>query len=244
MLDLQLDRILFLDIETVPQVSHYEELSDELARLWDEKTQVLQAKNPERYPPDWTPQEAFLNGAGIYAEFGKVICVSIGFIHFQNGEMAFRTKSFSGNDEKILLSEFSSMLVKNFSTYHLCGHNIKEFDIPYLCRRMLLNGLPLPPMLRIAGKKPWEVQFIDTLEFWKFGDFKNYTSLKLLTTIFGIPTSKDDIDGSQVAKVYYQEKNLSRIVTYCEKDVVATAQLLLRMLGKEIIPIERISTGN
>jgi DNA polymerase elongation subunit (family B) len=244
MLDLQLDRILFLDIETVPQVAEYTEFSPELAHLWDEKAQALKSKNPDRYPPDWTSQDAFENGAGIYAEFGKVICISIGFIHYQNGEMAFRTKSFAGDDEKILLSEFSAMLMKNFAAFQLCGHNIKEFDIPYLCRRMLVNGLTLPPMLRIAGKKPWEVQFIDTLELWKFGDYKNYTSLKLLTAIFGIPTPKDDIDGSQVAKVYYQEKNLPRIVTYCEKDVVATAQLLLRILGKELIPSERISSGN
>ncbi len=242
MLDLQLDRILFLDIETVPQVANYTELSSELAHLWDEKTQLLQVKNPERYLPEWTPQDAFENGAGIYAEFGKVVCISVGFIHFQNGEMAFRTKSFSNDDEKILLTEFSAMLIKNFSTFQICGHNIKEFDIPYICRRMLVNGLPLPPMLRIAGKKPWEVQFIDTLELWKFGDFKNYTSLKLLTAIFGIPTPKDDIDGNQVAKVYYQEKNLARIVAYCEKDVIATAQLLLRMMGKEIISPDRIST--
>lgn len=247
MLDLQLDKILFLDIETVPLKADYAELSPELAHLWNEKTQALQNRNPERYPADWTPQEAFANGAGIYAEFGKIVCVSVGFIYYnEQREMCIRTKSFANDDEKLLLQEFSALVTKYVCTrdHTLCGHNIKEFDVPYLCRRMLINGLPLPPALRIAGKKPWEVNFLDTLELWKFGDYKNYTSLKLLTAVFGIPTPKDDIDGSQVAGVYYQEKNLPRIAVYCEKDVVATTQLLLRMVGKELIKEGNISSAN
>jgi DNA polymerase elongation subunit (family B) len=244
MLDIQLDRILFLDVETVPQAGDYADLSDEMAHLWAEKAQALQARSPERYPTEWSPAECFENGAGIYAEFGKVVCVSVGFVFYQNGEMCFRSKSFCGDDEKALLTEFSSVLNKNFAAYTLCGHNIKEFDVPYLCRRLLVNGLPLPPALRIAGKKPWEVQLLDTLELWKFGDYKNYTSLKLLAAIFGIPTPKDDIDGSQVASVYYKEKNLKRISVYCEKDVATTAQILLRFVGKPIIPQERISSGS
>ncbi len=245
MLDLHLDKILFLDIETVPASADYHSLSPELAHLWDEKTQALQSKNPDRYPVDWTPQQAFENGAGIYAEFGKVVCISVGFIYYnEKKEMCIRTKSFADDDEKKLLSDFSALVNKFMSNrdHTLCGHNIKEFDIPYICRRMLINGLELPPALRIAGKKPWEVNFLDTLELWKFGDYKNYTSLKLLTAVFGIPTPKDDIDGSQVASVYYQEHNLKRIAIYCEKDVVATTQLLLRMLGKTLIQEGNISS--
>jgi DNA polymerase elongation subunit (family B) len=145
--------------------------------------------------------------------------------------MHFRTKSFAGDDEQKLLNDFAELLAKFCSTkeHTLCGHNIKEFDIPYICRRLLINNIQLPAVLQIAGKKPWEISFIDTLELWKFGDYKNYTSLKLLTAIFGIPTPKDDIDGSQVAEVYYKEKNIERIALYCQKDVVATAQVFLRM---------------
>jgi DNA polymerase elongation subunit (family B) len=156
--------------------------------------------------------------------------------------MHFRTKSFSGDDERLLLIEFTHLIAKFCTTkeHTLCGHNIKEFDIPYICRRMLINGLALPSIFQIAGKKPWEISFIDTLELWKFGDYKNYSSLKLLTAVFGIPTPKDDIDGSQVASVYYNEKNLKRIATYCQKDVLATAQVFLRMNGFDLIKEDNI----
>ncbi len=243
MMNLLWDKILFLDIETVPQVADYKEMSPEMAHLWDEKAQALQLRNPERYPSTWTSQDVFANGAGIYAEFGKIICISVGFIYFDaNAKTCFRTKSFYGDDEKQLLTDFAALLIKFMaSTQHnICGHNIKEFDVPYICRRMLVNGVLLPEAIRIAGKKPWEIPFLDTLELWKFGDYKNYTSLKLLCAIFGIATPKDDIDGSEVAGVYYNEKNIERIVSYCEKDVVATAQLLLRLGSKELIAPENI----
>ena len=156
--------------------------------------------------------------------------------------MHFRTKSFAGDDEQKLLSDFAELLAKFCSTkeHTLCGHNIKEFDIPYICRRLLINGLELPPVFQISGRKPWENNFLDTLELWKFGDYKNYTPLKLLTAVFGIPTPKDDIDGSQVAQVYYKEKDLERIANYCTKDVIATAQVFLRLNGFELISPQNI----
>ena len=246
MLNLHWDKILFIDIETVPYVSNYQDMSKEIAHLWDEKAQALQTRNPERYPTNWSTQQVFENAAGIYAEFGKIVCISVGFIYFdKSSNCCLRTKSIYGDDEKLLLTEFSTLLTKFMTSndHTLCGHNIKEFDVPYICRRMLVNGLALPNSLRIAGKKPWEIPFLDTLELWKFGDYKNYTSLKLLTAILGIPTPKDDIDGSQVAEVYYKEKNIERIATYCEKDVVATAQLLLRLAGKSLIETECISSA-
>lgn len=240
MLNTSLERILFLDIETVPQCPNYDDLSPEMAQLWDEKSKALQKRTPDRYPSEWTPKDTFANGAGIYAEFGKIVCISVGVVyHDENNDRCIRTKSFVGDDEREILKEFSLLLDKK--NYVICGHNIKEFDIPYICRRMLLNGLPLPPTLRIAGKKPWEVSFLDTLELWRFGDYKNYTSLKILTTIFGIPSPKDDIDGSQVATVYYEEKNVKRIAIYCEKDVLATAQLLLRFRGENLIEEKNIT---
>lgn len=242
MLKSDLQKIMFLDIETVPQTSDFSELSDELAHIWEDKYSLLQKRMPEKYSDETTAAEAFNSSAGIYSEFGKIVCISVGFVHFQGVEMHFRTKSFAGDDERLLLIEFTHLIAKFCTTkeHTLCGHNIKEFDIPYICRRMLINGLALPTIFQIAGKKPWEISFIDTLELWKFGDYKNYSSLKLLTAVFGIPTPKDDIDGSQVASVYYNEKNLKRIATYCQKDVLATAQVFLRMNGFDLIKEDNI----
>lgn len=225
--DLKLDDVLFLDIETVAAVASFDDLAEKVKKLWEKKANQL-----SRYKPDTTADKLY-EQAGIYAEFGKVVCVSCGF--FSGAQ--FRIKSFYGDDEKIMLAEFAEMLEKHFNSNYqlLCGHNGKEFDFPYLSRRMLINGIKLPDILNLAGKKPWEVKHIDTMELWKFGDYKHYTSLELLTTIFDIPTPKDDIDGSMVGHTYWVENDLSRIVKYCEKDVIATAQLIRRYLGMPLI---------
>lgn len=224
-----LTKILFLDIETVPQKAGLDELSEDIAHLWEDKHRNIQ----KRLDVESTPADTFANSAGIYAEFGKIVCISVGYIYFKGLDLHFRTKSFAGDNEYKLLEEFASLVSKFCSTkeHTLCGHNIREFDLPYICRRMIVNNIPLPEILNISGKKPWEINFLDTLELWKFGDFKNYTSLKLLTAIFGIPTPKDDIDGSEVAGVYYKDKDINRIAIYCQKDVVATAQVYLRLTG-------------
>lgn len=223
------DEVLFIDIETVPQQPSFENLDEAFRHLWDKKSSYFRK-------PDETAADIY-GRAGIYAEFGKIICISAGYIHITNSEYTFRVKSFFGHNEKDLLLDFADML-KSFGAkknIQLCAHNGKEFDFPYIARRTLINGIHLPNQLDIAGKKPWETSFIDTLELWKFGDFKNYTSLELLTKIFGIPTPKDDIDGSMVADVYWKENNLPRIVTYCEKDVLAIAQLFLKYRGENLI---------
>lgn len=175
--------------------------------------------------------------AGIYAEFGKIVCISCGVVQGSHNHRKIVLKSFAGENERLLLADFSEMLEKwiTHEPKYLCAHNGKEFDFPYICRRMLINGLPIPPLLNIIGKKPWEVTHLDTMELWKFGDYKSYTSLNLLAQALGIPTPKDDIDGSRVAKVFYEEKNLPRIVTYCQKDVVTVAQIYLRMSGEALI---------
>jgi hypothetical protein len=223
---LSFEKILFLDIETVPMVPSYDEMPDPFKKLWDRKAQFL-ARSPED-----TPQDLF-SRAGIYAEFGKIICISVGFMY--NHE--FRIKSYYGDDELELLKAFSELLNRYYHQRDqlLCAHNGKEFDFPYLARRMLINGLPLPHIINIAGKKPWEIPHLDTMELWKFGDFKSYTSLELLSAVFGIPTPKDDIDGSQVASVYYEEGNLERIVQYCQRDTLTVARLLQCYMGKPMI---------
>ncbi len=228
------EHVLFLDIETVPQQERLELLPEKMQKLWARKAGQIGKE-------DETP-ESLYNRAGIYAEFGKIICISAGMIYRKGKDRFYRVKSFYDHDEVKLLQEFSNMVEKVMSNpqHKLCAHNGQEFDFPYIARRILLNGLKLPSIFDIAGAKPWEVKdyMLDTMQLWKFGDFKHYTSLDLLCTIFDIPTPKDDIDGSQVCEVYYKENDLERIARYCEKDTLAVAQILLRYKGEPIIPQE------
>lgn len=229
-----LDKILFLDIETVSGQPNFEGLSVELKKHWETKAGYL-AQNEE------TPSEMY-GRAGIYAEFGKIVCISVGFINTEQNTNKLRIKSYYNHDEKALLSDFFDLLNKYYpaNKTFLCAHNGKEFDFPYIARRGLINGLSLPETLNTAGKKPWEVNHLDTLNLWKFGDYKHYTSLSLLTTIFNIPTPKDDIDGSMVNDVYWNEQDLERIVNYCQKDVVALTQLYLRFNNITLLKDEDI----
>jgi uncharacterized protein YprB with RNaseH-like and TPR domain len=231
------NNILFLDIETAPQTERLAELPEVLRDIWLEKMQVSKLRMPEKFPENLSDEEIFFKNAGIYSEFSRIICISVGSFYRKNGETFFLVKSFFGDDEKQILQDFSTLLNKFMKTgeYFVCGHNIKEFDIPFICRRLLINDLPVPKSINAAGKKPWETAFIDTLELWRFGDYKNYTSLKLLTAVLGLPTPKDDIDGSQVAGVYYGEKDIKRIVLYCQKDVVACARLYQCFNSQKII---------
>ncbi len=230
---IKLENILFLDIETVPEVATFSELSIEKQELYGLKTQYQRK--------DDISAEDFYERAGIWAEFGKIICISVGYFVDQDGARCFRVKSFSGN-EITLLKEFKQLLDHHFNkpNHLLCAHNGKEFDFPYIARRMIINKINLPEKLNLFGKKPWEVAHLDTLELWKFGDYKHYTSLKLLAHILGIPSPKQDIDGSQVANVYYIEKDLNRIVKYCERDTIAVAQLLLRFNNSALLQDDEI----
>lgn len=231
MLDLtQLDKILFLDIETVPETYHFTDTDPETARLFELKNARFKTESN-------TFEQVYSEKAGIYAEFGKIVCISVGFVRSTATGRVIYIKSYAHEDEETLLRQFVRLLEDNYNTpdKRLCGHNSKEFDIPFICRRLLIHGIPLPNVLNLAGKKPWEIQHLDTMELWKFGDYKAYTSLALLCHIFKIPTPKDDISGADVARVYYEEKDLSRICRYCEKDVVALIQLFLRMNGEPMI---------
>ncbi len=237
MLDkIKIQDVMFLDIETVPDSVSFEILDQRMQNLWEKKSKQFRS-------PEQTAQDVY-ERAGIYSEFGKIICISVGLIREKN-PYHFRLKSFFSKDEKELLTEFGAMLTKfsrNNSESVLCAHNGKEFDFPYIARRMIINRIQLPEILNNAGKKPWEVKLLDTMDLWKFGDYKNYTSLDLLTTILGIPTPKDDIDGSQVAGIFYKEDDIERIVRYCEKDVLAIARILLRFMNQSGIVEENIES--
>jgi predicted PolB exonuclease-like 3'-5' exonuclease len=226
-----LKNILFIDIETVSMVEAYPLLPERLKPHWDKKAMYIDQEIPA--------EDLFFEKAGIYAEFGKIIVIAVGFFYTNkySEELSFKVKSFASDDEHKILSEFSSLIEEKYQHRKLvlCAHNGKEFDFPYICRRMLVNKLNIPHQLNLVKKKPWEIDHIDTLEMWKFGDRKNYTSLDLLASLFDIPTSKDGIDGSMVNHVYYKEANLSKIAKYCEKDVIVTAQLFLRLNNKELV---------
>ncbi|MEP6750237.1 MAG: 3'-5' exonuclease [Bacteroidota bacterium] len=228
--------ILFLDIETASQQSSFDELTEEWKTLWKKKSEVL-LRNKELETP-----ESIYGRAAIYAEFGKIICISCGVLQGSGADRKIILKSFCCDDEKTLLQDFNEMMNKwgTDPGKYLCAHNGKEFDFPYLCRRMTVHNVDIPPLLHLAGKKPWEVNHLDTMELWKFGDFKSYTSLNLLAYTLGVPTPKDDIDGSMVGEVYWKEKDLARIVTYCQKDVITVAQVYLRLRGDQLIKNENI----
>jgi predicted PolB exonuclease-like 3'-5' exonuclease len=226
--------ILFLDIETVPQEANYASLSPRWKRLWDKKALRL-AKEDE------TPEELYPR-AGIYAEFGKIICISAGFITINEGVRSLRVKSFCSHDESEVLTDFCSLLESGYfaKTHFLCAHNGKEFDFPYLCRRILANRISMPDILDLSGKKPWDVKHLDTMQLWKFGDFKNYTSLDLLAALFNIPSPKEDIDGSMIYAIYYGEADLAKIKEYCERDVSTVASVFLAIGGQKILKPEEI----
>ncbi len=230
---MNLEHILFLDIETVPQFPAFKDLDETSQLLWELKTKY-QRKD------DFTPEE-FYDRAGIWAEFGKIICISVGYFKLNGDVRNFRVTSFHGDEVKIL-QDFKNLLETHFNRPHhlLCAHNGKEFDFPYIARRMIIKGIDLPFKLNLFGKKPWEVPHLDTLELWKFGDYKTFTSLKLMAHVLGIPSPKDDIDGSQVCKVYYEENDMDRIIIYCEKDTITVAQIFLKLRNDTLLEEDEV----
>lgn len=242
---LPLEQVLFLDIETASAQAHYADLDADLQGYWEQKaTRFAPARDAE-----WTPELAaslYEQRAAIMAEFGKIVVISVALLHLKDGQWHLRTKSFLQEPEVDLLKAFSQLLTDSSArfpgSFYLCGHNIKEFDIPYICRRLVINNLPLPDLLNMSGKKPWETPLLDTMEMWKFGDFKNYTSLALLSRILSIPGPKDDMSGADVGRVYWQDHDLERIAVYCEKDVATVAQIMLRFRGMPLISEDRITS--
>lgn len=231
--------LLFLDIETVSALPDFESLDERWKALWKRKSR-WQAEDKENYSDDEASAN-YKNGAAIFAEFGKIVCISVGYLHDNATKMAI--KSFTGNEREILIN-FAALVDKSYSDTEktgFCGHNIKEFDIPYICRRMLVHKVELPRSLNVHGKKPWELEhLVDTMNLWKFGDYKHFTSLDLLSALMGIPSPKDDIDGSEVGRVYYEENDVERIRIYCEKDVLTTAQVYLALMNRELIAEENV----
>jgi uncharacterized protein YprB with RNaseH-like and TPR domain len=240
MQNIRLENLLLIDIETVSESAVFDTLNEEWQMLWMEKVQ-------RTLPEGISAAEFYPQRAGVMAEFAKVICISIGYFRKEGNSQQLRLKSFYGDDEKIILQGFIAALHKmeaNNNKWSFTGHNIKEFDIPFICRRLLINGLPVPPFLDFQNMKPWETNMVDTFQYWRFGDYKHYTSLKLLAAALHVPSPKDDIDGSMVGDVYWKEKNLDRIVTYCQKDVVTTGNIILRFKNMPLLNEEQIVIVN
>ncbi|MBK7121485.1 MAG: ribonuclease H-like domain-containing protein [Chitinophagaceae bacterium] len=236
MQNIRIENLLLIDIETVSEYATFNELNKDWKQLWEEKVQ-------RSLHEDTTAEAFYPQRAGVMAEFAKVICISVGYFKREGKELKLRVKSFYGDDEKMLLQDFMAALQKmeiNNNKWSFTGHNIKEFDIPFICRRLLINGLTIPPFLDFQNMKPWETNMVDTFQYWRFGDYKHYTSLKLLAAALQVPSPKDDIDGSMVGDVYWKEHNLERIVTYCQKDVVTTGNIVLRFKNLPLLPEEAV----
>lgn len=234
---INLENLLLIDIETVPLCQGYAQLPPKLQQHWDKKASLIQ------YEEDNSVQ-AFSERAGVYAEFGKIICIGLGYFIREENAWSLKTKVLTGDDEVAILHEFAAICRSFFKTPNkqFCGHNIREFDMPYICRRSLINGIQLPPvLLDLQNKRPWENPMLDTMQLWKFGEYKNFTSVDLLAAILKIESPKEDIDGSDVAHVYWNDHDLPRIATYCQKDIVTVAQILMRLNGLELIPAEKIN---
>ena len=220
----QLGSLLFLDIETASTTESFESLDPRLQQEWIRKEKYMRSENPDPEPGSF-----FFDRAGIHAEFGKIICIGVGYFQVKKRDkkLLFRSKILASEEEKEILMEMRALLERK--KWILCAHNGKEFDFPYLCRRMLIHGISLPEPLQLAGKKPWELRHVDTMDLWKFGDYKHYTRLELLAGVFGITSSKESIDGSEVNASYYQEKNIEKIKAYCLRDVEVTARIYLAL---------------
>jgi len=226
-----LDQIFFVDIETSAIKRSYQELAPRLQNLWSIKGNQINKYSPA----EKSVEELYLNKAGIFAEFAKVICISIGYFDIEKKRIkSFRAKSIYGEDEVQVLKSFNRIVKKHFNkpkSQFICGHNIKEFDIPFLCRRMIIQNIKIPRILDLKNKKPWEVkQLIDTLHLWRFGDYKHYTSLDLLAAVLELPSPKEEVDGSQIHDLYWNKKDFSSIFNYCERDVFTTAKVYLRLM--------------
>lgn len=242
---IEIANVLFLDVETVSGHKSFDDLEPHMQELWSYKAPHSLRRSGEALS-EQEISDAYTEKAGIYAEFGKIVCISVGIVvRDKDQNLSVRLKSFAADDEKKVLGDFAELLNQYYqdpARQYICGHNIKEFDIPYICRRMVIHQVAHPAMLQLHGKKPWETKhLLDTLELWKFGDFKNYTSLKLLAGVLGFPSPKDDIDGSEVGRVYWEEEDLERIAVYCEKDVLATIQLLLKFMYMPLLTDEQVT---
>ena len=236
MQQIAIENLFLIDIETVSGVQHFQLLDDEWKELWTEK--ILKT-----LPPGTSPEEYYPQRAAILAEFAKVICISTGYFKKENDEWQLRIKSFYSENEKEVLESFIKMLHQLHSKnarWVFTGHNIKEFDIPFLSRRMMVNGISIPPYIDFQNMKPWETPVLDTLHLWRFGDYKHYTSLKLLAATLDVPSPKDDIDGSKVGEVFWKEKDLKRIAVYCQKDVATVANVILKFKNLPLLKEEQI----
>ena len=229
MINVPITKILFLDIETVggcPDLESCEKFSPEIAEQFHKYYDWFNKRFPEDITLD--KNEVFKKRAALVPEFAKIICVSMAFV-MENGEV--KKQTFSGDNEKELLIKVRNLLDRCHNLdFYLCGHNLKNFDIPMLAKRMIINGILPSKILPDYNTKPWEVKAIDTKEIWQYGSYTSIGSLDLLCTCLGIESPKDgEITGDKVHKSYWEENKLSEISEYCEKDVNVLIEFIKKL---------------
>lgn len=242
----------FVDTETIPGYKDFNDMPEELARMYERKFGHELANNdPDKFD---NFEDHYRARAALYPEFGKIVCLVIGviFVDDKDKQEKLKLKTLCGRHEDKLLAEAAPIIDKFDS---LVGHNSKEFDFPYLCKRFYVHGIQLPQILNIAGKKPWEVSLIDTMELWRFGSFKGSTSLELFAHCLGLPSPKQDMTGADVAKVYYEmfdhmkdgelpfeaeSAAIQKIGKYCQGDVVTLANCYRKLKYQSVIASENV----
>jgi len=229
----ELTGMLFFDLETASEHKNLEELREakpKMADLWAKRSDYLRSRWPEDNA-DKTDAELYDDKAALVPEFNRIVCVSFGRLTWEGLAPSMVIKSYYGSDEISILDGIENVASK-FTKYKMTGHNIKRFDIPVMCKRLLINGYKLPPYLQVHNKKPWEMPFVDTSDAWSFGAWQEgFASLELIMTSLGLDSPKDDIRGEEVSGVFWENQEYTRIAKYCEKDVYSLAQALLKMSG-------------
>jgi predicted PolB exonuclease-like 3'-5' exonuclease len=239
----QLEKFLFFDIETSGLESNYERLSEKMQELWSKRSEILRNQLGEKYPDnkDKSDSDLFELKSALQAEFGRVVCISFGKIKFVEDEPTIQIISVQDEDESVLLKKAFDIIIKMSKIgVKLIGHNVKRFDIPFLCKRGIINSLELPAPLQVWDKKPWEISITDTSELWSFGAWQEgFASLDLLATVLGIDSPKEQMNGSEVHGYYYSGR-IEEITEYCERDVITLAQILLRLSNLNLIDKQSI----
>jgi len=231
MIGVELDKILFVDIETVGAEKDWDTLvknKPDLAYQFETYLDWFQKRFPEDADKDVS--EIFVNRSALVPEFGKIVCISFGSV---NEDGTHKLGSFYGHDEYDILRKTQKVLVgANKRNMYLCGHNVKGFDIPYMAKRMIINGIMPPALLPGHDVKPWEKRAIDTKELWQYGNYGQLASLELMCLMLGVDNPKtSEVTGNKVHNAFWIDNNIDGIVKYCEKDVDVLIDVMEKLLN-------------
>lgn len=229
-------KIVFFDLETASEYESLDQLAlnkPKMAELWSKRCEYLRSRFEEN--KDMTDEQLYEAKAALTPEFARIVCATFGRVTFIGEDPNVIIKSYCSEHEDEVLDGIQKVFDK-FASLKFSGHNIKRFDIPMMCKRLLIHGRSLPKGLQIQNLKPWEMPFIDTSEVWSFGAWQEgFVSLELLVTAIGLETPKGDIKGEDVSRVFWQDGDTHRIAEYCQRDVFAGIQALLKLSGLPVV---------